>query len=116
MDKENDFKKQVINHLKEKGFNCAIQLRFPHLIAWKPFVNEHGESLALNVQATIGGKAKNKVIFPFFVFMVECKNKKKLSKKDHVTVKKILKEGRCNSFLVAYPGKKELKFQEHKEH
>jgi len=108
-----NFQMSVIEHLKEKGFNCIIQKSaFPDIVAWKPFSDGKGNSLALNAQANVGGRIARKVFFPFFVSFVECRANKHLSKKENEIVKKILEEGRCNAFLVAYKDKKKLKFQE----
>ena len=109
-----NFQRRVVKHLKEKGFNCIVQPKsaFPDIVAWKPFEDGKGGSLALNVQAVIEGKAIFKVLFPFFVALVECKVNKYLSKKEKDAAIQILKEGRCNTFLIAYREKRKLKFQE----
>lgn len=102
--------KQVIEHLQQKGFNCIAQNNFPNIIAWKPFINEGGESLVLNVNTTINGKSRIKTLFPFFISMIECK--KSLSKKEMRIAEEIIKEGRCSSFIIAYKDKNKLKFEE----
>lgn len=108
------FQRRVVKHLNDKGFNCVVQPKsaFPDIIAWKPFDNGQGGFLALNVQATIEGKSVTKMIFPYFVTMVECKVNKYLSKKEKEEATKILNEGRCNSFMVAWRDGRKLKFQE----
>jgi len=112
MNKINNFQQKVVKHLKDKGFNCIVQTKFPNIIAWRTFNDGEGHSLALNVQETIDGESKSKVLFPFYVSMVECKEDKLFSKKEKEAAKKILEEGRCNAFLVAYKNNKKLKFKE----
>jgi len=109
-----NFQRRVVKHLKEKGFNCIVQPKsaFPDIVAWKPFNDGKGNSLALNVQETIDEETKSKVVFPFYVSLIECKVNKYLSKKEKIEATKILEEGRCNSFLVAYRENRKLKFQE----
>ncbi len=111
---ECNFQKQVIKHLKGKGFNCIVQSAFPNIFAWKPFMDGEGRSPILFTQASIGDKIVNKQLVPFFVALVECNSKNKyLNKKKKEEVKKILEEERCNVFLVAYKDKKNrLEFQE----
>lgn len=111
---KNNFQGKVLKHLKEKGFNCIVQPKpaFPEIVAWKPFEDGKGHFMMLNVEATIEGKAFSKVLSPFFVALVECKDKKFLNKKEKAAATKILKEGRCNTFMVAYKDKQKLKFQE----
>jgi len=100
---------QVLTHLKGEGFNCITQSTFPSIVAWRPFSDAQGKFLTLKVQAVFDGKTHNKILFPFFVAMVECK---KLNKKEKVESIKLLEEGRCNAFLVASKDKKKLKFEE----
>lgn len=100
---------QVLTHLKGEGFNCITQSNFPSIIAWRPFADAQGKFLTLKVQAVIDGKQHNKILFPFFVVMVECK---KLNKKEKVKSQNLLKEGRCNTFLIASKDKKKFKFEE----
>jgi len=109
-----NFQRRVTKHLVSKGFNCITQPKsaFPDIIAWKPFVDGNGNALAINVQETLSDKTNNKVLFPFYISFIECKVNKYLSKKEKEAAKLILKEGRCNSFLVAYRDVKKLLFQE----
>ena len=100
---------QVLTHLKGEGFNCIAQSAFPSIVAWRPFTDAQEKFLTLKVKAVIDGKTHYKILYPFFVAMVECK---KLNKKEKVKSQKLLKEGRCNTFLVASKDKKKLKFEE----
>jgi len=104
---------KVIQHLLSKGFNCISQPTvFPDIIAWKPFIDEKGNIPLIYTETTLGDKVSHNSFTPYFITMVGCKSKKKLNKKENREVKNILDERRCNMFLVAYPEKKELKFQE----
>jgi len=85
---------------------------FPEIIAWKPFEDSNHQVLALNVVANISGAVTPKVVLPFFVTFVACRDKKKFTLKDKAIATKVLKEGRCNSFMVVYNDKKQLKFEE----
>ena len=100
---------KVVKHLKVEGFNFIVQPTFPSIVAWKPFTDAQGKFLALNVKAVLDGKEQNKILFPFFIAMIECN---KLNKKEKVESKTLLKEGRCNTFLVAYEDNKKLKFED----
>jgi len=105
---------KVLKHLEKNGFNCMLSPKniFPTIVAWKPFEDVEGNPMLLKVQSTIDGVPKQKVLMPYFISLIECKKEKKLSQKENNTIKKILEEGRCNSFLVAHEENKELKFQE----
>lgn len=109
-----NFQRRVVNHLKKLGFNCIVQPKsaFPDILAWRPFINENGEALALNVQENLDGRISYKTILPFYVSFIECKVNKYLSKKEKDAAKLILKEGRCNVFLVAHRKNRKLLFQE----
>jgi len=109
-----NFQRRVVAHLKKLGFNCIVQPKsaFPDILAWRPFINENGESLALNVQENLDGRISYKTILPFYVSFIECKVNKYLSKKEKDAAKLILKEGRCNTFLVAHRKNRKLLFQE----
>ena len=109
-----NFQKRVVTHLKKQGFNCITQPEsiFPNILAWRPFVNGNGDVLAINVQENLSGNITNKVVMPFYVSFIECKENKNLSKKEKETAKLILEQGRCNTFLVAYREKRKLLFQE----
>lgn len=104
-----NFQRRVLKHLKEQGFNCVVQKSFPDIIAWKPFMDSNGMSPVLHTQMMMGNKVSHNTFIPFFVTLVECK---KLTKKTKKEAEKVLKENRCNIFLVAYLNKKKLEFQE----
>jgi len=107
-------KDDVMSHLKKQGFNCISKSKnaFPEIVAWRPFVNSGGDTLAINVQETLSGKIENKVVLPFYVSFIECKKDKNLNKKAKDVAKLFLQEGRCNTFLVAYKENKKLLFEE----
>ncbi len=108
------FQQRVVKHLKEHNFNCIVQPKsaFPDIVAWTPFISIDGKALFVNAQQNLNGEVSNKVLIPYYVVLVECKVNKYLSKKEKEAAKKILKERRCNTFLVAYREKRKLKFQE----
>lgn len=110
----NDFQKSVLRHLELEGFNCIVQPKpsFPTIVAWRPFVDGNGNTIAINTQLAVGKKVLYKVFLPFFVSLIECKLNKKISKKEETAAKKILKEGRCNAFYIAYQNKKKVEFNE----
>ena len=109
-----NFQKKVVEHLKKQGFNCISQSEklFPNILAWRPFANERGETLAINVQETLSDKVNTKIVLPFYVSFIECKADNHLTKKEKIVAKTILKEGRCNTFLVAYKEKRKVLFHE----
>jgi len=109
-----EFQKSVLKHLKSEGFNCIVQSKpaFPNIIAWRPFVDGNGNTLAVTTQLFVGEKVSYKMFLPFFVSLIECKVNKKISKKEKNAAKKILKEGRCNTFHMVYPNKNKLEFNE----
>lgn len=111
---EHDFKKSVVTHLKKEGFNCISQPKdmFPDILAWRPFIDGKGDTLVINVQSNLSGTVTNKTVFPFYVSFIECRKDKPLSKKERNIAKSILKEGRCNTFLVAHKKNKKLLFKE----
>ncbi|HUS51287.1 MAG TPA: hypothetical protein VMZ91_14055 [Candidatus Paceibacterota bacterium] len=111
MTKINNFQQQVAKHITEKGFNCIIQKSFPNIVAWKPFEDSEGSYFTINANVMINGKVKKTVYNPFFITMVACSLKKSLSKKEISLSKQLLKEGRCNAFLLAYEDKG-LQFKE----
>jgi len=108
-----NFQRRVLKHLTEKGFNCVVQPKsaFPDIVAWKPFVDSLGRSLAVNTQTEVGDKAYTSILIPYYVTLIECKVNKYLNKKEKDAAKKILEEGRCNNFFVAYKDKRKLKFE-----
>jgi len=109
-----NFQRRVVTHLKKQGFNCITQPKsaFPDILAWRPFINGKGDILAINVQSNLSGIVTNKTVLPFYVSFIECKVNKYLSKKEKEAAKLILKEGRCNTFLVAHRKDRKLLFQE----
>jgi len=111
-----NFQRRVVKHLSEKGFNCIVQPKsaFPDIIAWKPFIDGNGRTLAINTQTRIGDKSYQDIMIPFYVSLIECKVNKYLNKKEKDATKQILEEGRCNSFFVAYRDKRKLEFEEFK--
>ena len=111
---EHDFQKRVTDHLRKEGFNCIAQpmSSFPNILAWRPFLNSDGDTLAINVVSNISGTITTKMVLPFYISFIECKIDKKLTKKEKEAAKLTLKEGRCNTFLVAHRKDKELLFQE----
>ena len=111
---EYNFQRRVVTHLKKQGFNCITQPKsaFPDILAWRPFINGAGDVFAINVQENLSGTVTNKTVLPFYVSFIECKVNKYLSKKEKEAAKLILKEGRCNTFLVAHREGRKLLFQE----
>jgi len=109
-----NFQRRVVKHLKDQGFSCIVQPKsaFPDILAWRPFISANGDVLAINVQSNLAGTITNKTVMPFFVSFIECKVNKYLSKKEKEAAKLILKEGRCNTFLVAHRKKRKLLFYE----
>ena len=109
-----ELQESVLKHFEKEGFNCIIQPKsaFPNIVAWRPFVDGNGNTLAITTQMFVGKKVFHKVFLPFFVSLVQCKENKKISKKEKSAAEKILKEGRCNTFYIAYKGKRRLEFQE----
>jgi len=108
------FQRRVVKHLKERGFNCVVQPKsaFPDIVAWKPFIDSSGRALAVKTKIEIENKTSDNILIPYFVSLIECKVNKYLSKIEKQEAKKILEEGRCNAFYVAYRKKRKLKFGE----
>ena len=111
---EYNFQKKVTDHLRKEGFNCITQplSSFPNILAWRPFLNSDGDTLAINVVSNISGAITTKMVLPFYVSFIECKIDKKLTKKEKQAAKLTLEEGRCNAFFVAHRKNKEVLFQE----
>ena len=106
------FRKKVLNYFSDKGFNCVTQQDFPNIVAWRPFLDSAGKVLGINSQVEINGNVSGQVLIPYFVTFVECRKTKKWSKKEKKKAEKVVSEGRCNSFILAYQDKRELKFEE----
>lgn len=106
--------KSVVKYLTKNGFDYVVQQPkiFPRIIAWRPFVNVTKQPFLINTQFEINKQIFNKQFIPFFVSMIEYKKNNSLSKVEKEKVNKLLKEGHCDVFAVAYEKKNKLEFQE----
>lgn len=110
MNKKDIFQRRVVKFLTKKGFNCVTQPKnaFPDIIAWRPLMDQNGNNLKLYTQMQNG---KTTICIPFFVAMVECKEKY-LKKEKNKKAKELLDKGSCNVFLTAYRAGRKLEFHE----
>jgi len=114
MSKESNFHRSVVRHLKNMGFSCMVQSKsFPDIVAWKPFTDDAGRSLVVNTQINLAEDSYSKLVIPFFITLIKCKESGKLTTKEKSTAIGLLEENRCNSFIVASRDKKKkLDFNE----
>ena len=87
------FQRRAKDFLEKNGYRCVIQPRskFPDIVAWSQDIYE-------------------KQLFK--VLLVECKVNKYLSKEEKLKAKKLIKDGTCSKFLVAYRDGRKLRFTE----